>query len=359
MSTRTLLIGFLTVAAGAAAAVGVGQLVKQLEPPDLDETVNVVTVAMEVPRGEMLSRERLTVEQWPKDHVPEETLKTVDEALGRVALAPLYKGQPVNDNLLALRDVPAGLASLVPDGMRAFTIHTPTIASGVAGFVLPGNYVDILLTVSSRTSLSREVGGGVTVILLQRVEILAVDQNLDAPTQNRVDAKSLKSVTLLVTPEQASKLSLAQNKGVLELSLRNPGDEAPVVAGAITSADLQYLGELPLTDEPTESDEERVGRLVMERLAEREAEMEKMQAEREEALKAEMLALGEEFQREMDSARAEFAKAQAAPQPAVEARPKKPNVLAIRTLRGTHSGVVLVKPGSGSRNNSVARKLDN
>src|SRR5262249_19197290 len=103
-----------------------------------------------------------------------------------------------------------------PKGMRGFTIPTPNISAGVAGFILPGNKVDVLLTVD----------GNRTVTLLQGLEILAVDQRVEAPAENKVDAKELRSVTLLVTPDQAAKLALGQNKGVLHLSLRHPEDEA-------------------------------------------------------------------------------------------------------------------------------------
>jgi pilus assembly protein CpaB len=128
--------------------------------------------------------------------------------------------------------------------MRGFTIPTPNISAGVAGFILPGNKVDVLLTVSGsglNDAASR------TITLLQGVEILAVDQRVEAPAENKVDAKELRSVTLLVTPDQAAKLDLGQNKGVLHLSLRNPEDQAPANARPATMDDLG-LGE----DKPRE-----------------------------------------------------------------------------------------------------------
>jgi pilus assembly protein CpaB len=101
--------------------------------------------------------------------------------------------------------------------MRAFTIHTPSVASGVGGFILPGNKVDVLLTMEGKY-------GSITTTLVQNLEILAVDQRIDAPADNRVDPNQLRSVTLLVTPDQAARLGLGQNKGALHLSLRNHED---------------------------------------------------------------------------------------------------------------------------------------
>jgi pilus assembly protein CpaB len=125
---------------------------------------------------------------------------------------------------------------MIPSGMRAFTILSPHVASGVAGFILPGNRVDVLLTVAmgGGNDLS---GGGTTMTLVQNLEILAVDQRLDAPSENKVDP-NLHSVTLLVTPDQASRLDLGQNKGMLHLSLRNPEDVVETDSRPATLADL-------------------------------------------------------------------------------------------------------------------------
>jgi pilus assembly protein CpaB len=148
--------------------------------------------------------------------------------------------------------------------MRAFTIHTPSIASGVAGFVLPGNKVDVLLTIADlsgdtqsavfplatpsplgRNTGLRPTGGGSTTTLLQNVEILAVDQKIQAPAENKVDTNQLRSVTLLVTPQQANMLDLGQNKGTLHLALRNMDDRADSRTHPATLADLQFHQEPP------------------------------------------------------------------------------------------------------------------
>ena len=107
----------------------------------------------------------------------------------------------------------------------------------MAGFILPGNKVDVLLTVDDISGITKvgiqgSSGGGSsnasTTTLLQNVEILAVDQKTTAPAENKIDAKELRSVTLLVTPQQANELGLAQNKGKLHLALRNLDDSQDV-----------------------------------------------------------------------------------------------------------------------------------
>ena len=91
------------------------------------------------------------------------------------------------------------------------------MVQGVAGFILPGNRVDVLLSLGE-ISGTNETGGGSTITLLENIEILAVDQKMDAPSDNKVDTKDLRSVTLLVTPQQANRLDLGQNKGMLHLA---------------------------------------------------------------------------------------------------------------------------------------------
>lgn len=325
MGSRTMLLAVLALAAGIAAAIGVRRLAERWEPAAAEETMAVVTVRADVPRGEKIEADDVNTVNWPKSKVPEGVSGDREKIVGRIALTPLFTGQPVFENMLAPPDTLAGLASLVPKGLRAFTILTPTIASGVAGFVLPGNHVDVLLTVSGA---SQESGGAVTVTLLQSVEILAVDQLLDAPSENRVRTSSLKSVTLLVTPEQAAKLSLAQNKGTLELALRNPEDQTAAGNVPVTIADLRLRGELPDPD-------------ALKKDAEEEARLEKEKQELLASLQAEMDKRLEAVQSELLSTREMLSQATASR----DKKSQTPPELRIRTLRGTHGGVVLVRPG--------------
>jgi len=245
MSIRTVVIGFLALIAGTAAALAANQLIHSwpANKSAAPETANVVVAKNELHRGRTVMEEDLAVKRWPAELVPPGAIDDVSEAAGRVVLTTHFENQPVLEPQLASRDAHSGLATIVPHGMRAFTIHIPTVATGVAGFVLPGNYVDVLLTLNSGVGSKPA-----TVTLLQHIEILAVDQELDVPTDNKMDAKRLQSVTLLVTPEQAAKLSLAESRGTLQLTLRNPDDDTPATVSIISLADLQFLAEEPLQE---------------------------------------------------------------------------------------------------------------
>jgi pilus assembly protein CpaB len=171
-------------------------------------------------------------------------LSKIDDAIDRSVFVPLMKDDPVVESKLAPKGSGRGLSALIPTGMRAYSVRVPDVAMGVAGFVMPGNHVDVLLSIGEIGN-SNETGGGSTTTLLQNVEILAVDQKMEAPADNKVDTKDLRTVTLLVTPQQANLLDLAQNKGILHLALRNREDKLAAQTQPATLLNLRFRQEKP------------------------------------------------------------------------------------------------------------------
>ena len=241
MRNRTIITAVLALVFGASSAVGVSQLRgKNRASPKLETTPVVVAVA-EIPRGTLLTEDSLRVSHWPKNLVPGGAVSKVEDVLELTVLVSLARGEPLLKNKIATG---RGLAPLIPKGMRAFTIQTPHVAANIAGFLLPGNKVDVLLTIGDR--IREDVtGGGSTTTLLQNIEVLAVHQQLEAPAENKTDPREARSVTLLVTPDQAAKLDLAQNKGVLHLSLRNPEDAEEAYVRPVTMIQLRSYQEGP------------------------------------------------------------------------------------------------------------------
>jgi pilus assembly protein CpaB len=231
---------------GGSAAMGVNSFISN-PPSHAGDFVPVVVAAVEIVRGGNLTAEMVKTRDFPKDLVPQGAINKVQDAVDRAVIIQLMKDEPVLEGKLAPKGS-RGLAAFVPNGKRAFTIQTPNIATGVAGFILPGNKVDVLLTVDDLGAIVPAgvpaIGGGSsnasTTTLLQNVEILAVDQKTAAPIENKMDAKELRSVTLLVTPQQANELGLAQNKGKLHLALRNLDDSQDAYTRPTTLADLRF-----------------------------------------------------------------------------------------------------------------------
>jgi pilus assembly protein CpaB len=247
MKTRAIWVLVLAIICGGSAAVGMSRL-RQSGPSMPVETVSVLVAQRDIPRGSMLTAEMVESRDWPRSLLPKKVLKSVDDVVGRAAAVPIVAGDLVTEGKLASRDAGRGVAALIPSGMRAYTIQTSKAASNVAGFVMPGNRVDVLLSLHSFQNDG--TGGGSTTTLLQAVEILAVDQRLDAPAENKVDPKDLQSVTLLVSPRQASLLDLGQSLGQLTLSLRNLEDKAEVTTGPATLAMLRPHQERAASNSP-------------------------------------------------------------------------------------------------------------
>ena len=250
MKPQSMIVLGLAVLFGLSAAMGIRSLLtNQTMPAD---QVNVVVPKVEIPRHSMISELQLEIRSFPKNFVPEGAVVTIEEVANRSALIPLVKGEPILTARLGLQGQ-HGLAAVIPNGMRGYTITTPNVAAGVAGLLSPGNKVDVILTVTNQTMTSSNgaqidpTNGGSTLTILQNVEILAVDQAMDMPTVP-VDPKSrgeMRSVTLLVSLEQAQKLMLGTTKGTMHLALRNPSDLNDARTKPTMMKDLNFWREKP------------------------------------------------------------------------------------------------------------------
>ena len=256
MKVQTVLILVVALALGGAAVWLIAPLVISRGSTG-GETVSVVTAAIDIARGGTIQTEMVHVESVPKRWANPKAIGQLADAVGRVATMQILAGEPVLSTKIAAKGAGVGLAAIIPKGMRAFTIQTPTIAAGVAGFILPGNKVDVLLTVKDQGGGADMHGG--TITLLQNLEILAVDQRLGAdpaPSEKLGATKELRSVTLLVTPGEAAKLDLGGNLGTLHLTLRNPEDAEEVRSTRLaTIAELSQshpglLAAMPKPDPP-------------------------------------------------------------------------------------------------------------
>jgi pilus assembly protein CpaB len=241
MSIRTVAIVFLALTCGVSA---IYLFARPAPAAPQTETVPVLVAAVDIQPLTVLTADHVKTRDFPKDMAPEGAMSNVDDVLGRPVLSSLVKGETLFGPKLASRGAGLGLSSRIPKGKRAFTITMPSVQDGVAGFVLPGNHVDVLMTSDGRVSTDAKLNGvASTVVLLQNMEVLAVEQKLEAPSENRVDPNQLKSVTFLVTPLQASKLQLGQSKGKLSLTLRNVEDKEAVSAVPVYLSEL--YGETP------------------------------------------------------------------------------------------------------------------
>lgn len=237
MSFRSIIVILLAAVCGVASVIAILSTTS-LSGKSVVETTKVVVAATEIRRGDTIAPRMLKVVDWPKTLVPPGTVEDVEKVVERTALQGILPEELLLEAKVASGDSAHGLSPLIRDGMRAFTILTPSDASGVAGFILPGNRVDVVLAV---TANDEATGGATATTLLQNIEVLAVGQQLEAPRENRMELKEMRSVTLSVNPDQAAKLSLAQTRGTLHLSLRGDLDDLTAKVDTVTMKELRFL----------------------------------------------------------------------------------------------------------------------
>lgn len=210
----------IAILAGAVATFGAFKILEK-KKNDLKEPVqatkSVVVAAADLGIGSSIDYNKVVIKQWPVDLVPRGSFDRVDRVLERVLKAEVYAGEAILVNKLAPEGSMGGFSSLIPNGMRAMTVAV-NVVSGVSGFILPKTRVDVLVTASPTHSKEEST----TKIILENVEVMAIDQTVD---KRNSDPMTVKSVTLLVNPVQAGKLALAMNEGTLQLALRNSSDE--------------------------------------------------------------------------------------------------------------------------------------
>jgi len=223
MRNKRLIIALLAaITFGLIAAVSVKQYL--LSAQTFRSTNDVVVARVEIPIGSRVIAEQLAVAQFPLDVTPEGAISKIDENLiGRVAITAISPRDPVTENKLAPVGAAGGLSSVIPEGFRAMTVKVDDVV-GVSGFILPGTLVDIVVVIQPPKGSGNEEM--ISKIALQNIKVLASGQNIDKPKNDREVERSIRAVTLQVTPEQAEKLALASSEGKLQLVMRNSVDQA-------------------------------------------------------------------------------------------------------------------------------------
>lgn len=191
----------------------------------------VVVTTADLTYGMKLAPEMLRVVRYPKDAVPAGAFSSVDSVAGQTTKVFLGAREPVTATKLSSRG--GGLSMLVRPAMRAASVQVNQV-SGVSGFVLPGDRVDVLVTVEPRGGDRDET---VTRTILQNVEVLAAGQKTEQESNKPI---TVQAVTLLVDPRGAEQIALAMHQGEISLALRNPEDQDTVKTASYSTR--QMLG---------------------------------------------------------------------------------------------------------------------
>ncbi|MGL4827667.1 MAG: Flp pilus assembly protein CpaB [Vibrio sp.] len=221
---QILLLFLLSILFGLAAVFFAKQWMdKQMTPQQQVEVVErepVVVAAIEILVGSVIEPQHLTTKLLEKSWRDASQFSDPKQVIGQIVASSIYPGEIIYQQRLTAAGEGSALAALIPEKMRAITIRVNDVI-GVAGFLLPGNRVDVLNTVSYSK------GSATTSTVLKDIKVLAVDQTARS-TENKPII--VRAVTLEVTPEQAEKLLSAQSKGEIQLTLRNPHEPEEKVA---------------------------------------------------------------------------------------------------------------------------------
>lgn len=194
-------------------------------------STQVLVAARDMELGDPVGREDVKIVDWPASAVPAGYSASASEVVGRGLLTSVKANEPFLSGKLARKEAGGGLAIVIPEGKRAMSVEVDEVI-GVAGNVLPGTRVDVLVTVDPSGNRSNPV----TQVFLQNIEVMAVDQTRERDPDG--DPQTAAVVTLLVDPAQAERLALASGNGRIQLALRNTLDPDSVETAGARVANL-------------------------------------------------------------------------------------------------------------------------
>jgi pilus assembly protein CpaB len=235
MNTNRLLIGL--VIALVVAFLLSSFVYKQFQKASIvkpSETQPLVVASVPLPLGARLDASNLKVIQWPANQQVTGMFTRIEDCSNRAVITPLTANEPVLESKLAPKESGAGLAATIPEGMRAVSVAVNEVV-GVAGFVTPGTMVDVLVT-------GRALGGGaagqgdITRTILENIRVLAAGQKIEQDREGK--PQTVAVITLLVTPDEATQLTMGATDGKIQLALRNTIDTKKNEPKAIVQAAL-------------------------------------------------------------------------------------------------------------------------
>jgi pilus assembly protein CpaB len=233
MNQRFLTVLLFAVAVAAAASFFLyRQLASRLTAGAAAPTARVLVANRDLAIGTLVKDFDVREADWAGP-VPSHAMQKAEDVLGRGVIANVYAGEPILENRLAPRGAGAGLAAIIPQGMRAVALRVNEVV-GVAGFVTPGMRVDVLI--SGNPPGPNQMAGTRTKTLLQNVEVLSAGQDIQKDAEGK--PRSVQVVNVLVTPEHAEILSLAAQQTQIQLVLRNPLDQEEVKTPGTALANL-------------------------------------------------------------------------------------------------------------------------
>jgi pilus assembly protein CpaB len=229
-----LFLALLIAALGAALVYrylrGQQDELEEAKTKALGSVVEVVVADELIPIGSRIKDGQVKIVRWPKDAEPDGALYKPDAAVNRVARVTIQKNQPIVNSYL-VTEAAGLLPLLIPEGRRAMSVKVDKV-SGVSGFITPNSFVDVLASGQVDRAGEREER---SKLILQNIKVLAIGTEIEQKDDGAVE---VPTVTLLVLPDEAEKLTLATRKDPIRLALRNYRDNSDVSTPGLSMNEL-------------------------------------------------------------------------------------------------------------------------
>ena len=244
--TRTMMVLAVAVLAASVASYGVYGAISRIPVRNIEvATAHAVVAAKALPMGTRLTSDSVKLVDWPAKTPLEKGFTDIAAVVDRGLIAAVVANEPLTESKLASKDAGAGLPPSIPQGMRAMSVKVNEVI-GVAGFVVPGTRVDVMVIIHQKDD-------SVARVVVSNAQVLTAGTRYDQENA-KSEGKPIPStvVTLMVSPEDAERIALAQSEGQIMLSLRNPLDTQPAATQGVRTAGL-FGSPAPPPSEPARS----------------------------------------------------------------------------------------------------------
>ena len=239
MRPKSLMLLVLALGCGLVASIGISQVMDRNSRRPVAETTPIYIALHNINLGDPIDASMVSLQEWPKDKAPPGAISQLEDLEGRRPRATIIQGEPLLDGKLLAPGQLADPITSIPKGFRLKTISVDAEKSA-AGLLSPGDRVDVQLFV--KRDERNGIDSARTKVILQNIRVFAVDQTVQRSPDGGEERTIAKTISLLLTPQQASKLTLAENLGLVSLIPRNPDDEESADLAEYSSDDLLFDG---------------------------------------------------------------------------------------------------------------------
>ena len=238
-NTRTIVVIAIAVVVAALASLGAYQAIKAMPVREVEvRSLYQVVAVSDMPTGSLVTKDYVKLVAWPASSPVSKGFTKIEDVLNRGLIDSVAANEPLTESKLAPLAAGAGLPPSITEGMRALSVRVNDVI-GVAGFVVPGTHVDVMVTLGQADKSS------MTRVVLSDVQVLTAGTRYDQDKARDGQPIPTSVVTLLLTPADAEKLTLASHEGQIMLTLRNPMDRKPTETSGIRTGALLAQGAPP------------------------------------------------------------------------------------------------------------------